>query len=1013
MGRTTVGTVVMVIAIALAIYFGSRHEAGERRGVEAGRLRGFAPGQLRALPPLESRAVLPTGMTITPMAAQGSFYVPLNPGLEDFPNYVAGQPVTTAMSPDGATLLVLTSGYNEMDDAAGRRIKKDSNEHVFVFDVSQDTPRKTQALQVPNTFDGIAWNPNGQEFYVAGGVDDDVHVFAKNGGEWAEAAPAIKLGHEHGLGINVKPEAAGIGVTADGKKLVVANFENDSVSVVDVAARQKTAELDLRPGKEDPKKTGVAGGEFPFWVVTKGNDTAYVSSPRDRQIVVLDISGAPKVTERVTVPGEPWKMILEPARRYLYAALATDDEVAIVDTAFDRMEGIIRTTAPEATFLNSGRLMGSNPNSLAISPRDHRLYVTNGGANSIAVIDDFPMALLPGQMGSTGGYLAPLSSGSGPMAIKGSVAGLIPTGWYPTSVSVSADGKMLYVLDAKSIPGPNPEGCRDTTLIDRGGVGNCYARNEYVLQLTKGGFEAIPTPGAEELASLTKQVAENDHYESDAQRAANEKTMAFLRQHIKHVIYIVKENRTYDQVLGDLPEGNGDPKLAVLGKALSPNHHQIAQQFVDLDNYYCSGDVSGDGWNWSTAARASEVVENEVPVNYAARGLSYDFEGEDRNINVGIASPSARRKDNPDTPDDDDLLPGTNDVDAPDGPGGDAGTGYLWDAALRAKLTLRNYGFFLEGGRYGTETAKKGLIPVIREPYKTKTRVAFPDKVALMNVTDPYFRGFDLALPDYWRYVEWKREFDGYVASGKMPNLEFIRLMRDHFGDFAAAIDGTGTVEAEMADNDYAIAKVIEAVAHSPFADSTIVCIVEDDAQNGPDHVDAHRSPGLIAGAYVKQGAVVSTHYDTVNMLRTIEDVLGMKPMGINDAVAEPMADAFTTEYKPWTYTAIVPDVLRSTQLPLGNAGAAGGDAAQSGASAYSKPRHDAAYWAEKTKGMDFSVEDRVDPEKFNRIIWEGLVGDDVPYPTARDGRDLRESRDVLLKENSVVAKPPQRGGAR
>ncbi|MGB6879227.1 MAG: hypothetical protein WBD94_06630, partial [Candidatus Acidiferrales bacterium] len=230
MKRTGLGTAAMVIAIVAATYFATRHEAGARRQSAEAR-----PGHFQASPALESRAVLPTGMTITPMAAQGSFYVPLNPGLADFPDYVAGQPVTTAMSPDGATLLVLTSGYNEMNDASGRQIKRDSNEYVFVFDVSQGRPRKSQAIQVANTFDGMAWNPNGQEFYVAGGVDDDVHVFAKQGDQWAEAGPAIKLAHAHGLGIDVKPEAAGIGVTADGKKLLVANFENDSVSVVDVA----------------------------------------------------------------------------------------------------------------------------------------------------------------------------------------------------------------------------------------------------------------------------------------------------------------------------------------------------------------------------------------------------------------------------------------------------------------------------------------------------------------------------------------------------------------------------------------------------------------------------------------------------------------------------------------------------------------------------------------------------------------------------------------------------------
>src|SRR5579864_955744 len=373
-GRRGIGILVLVVGIILAVYFATRHGGNARRQSATA-----TPGQLHALPALESRAVLPTGMTITPMAAQGSFYTPLNPGLADFPDYVAGQPVTTAMSPDGATLLVLTSGFNQMTDASGRKIKKDSSEYVFVFDVSHGTPQELQALEVPNTFDGVAWNPNGEEFYVSGGVDDDVHVFAKQNGKWAEAGPAIKLGHKHGLGIDVKPEAAGIGVTADGKKLLVANFENDSVSEIDLAARKRIAELDLRPGKSSAKEAGVAGGEFPFWIVTKGNDTAYVSSPRDRQIVVVDISGEPKVKARIKVPGEPGKMIMDREQKYLYAALATDDEVAVIDTATSQLAETIGTTAPRAAFSNPERLMGSNPNSLTLSSDERWLYVTNGG----------------------------------------------------------------------------------------------------------------------------------------------------------------------------------------------------------------------------------------------------------------------------------------------------------------------------------------------------------------------------------------------------------------------------------------------------------------------------------------------------------------------------------------------------------------------------------------------------------------------------------------------------------
>lgn len=996
LGRRAVSGVVLATLIVVAVIFGCKKPTATTKPQ--------APPVVHALVQLVFSETLPTGMTITPMAAAGSFFVPLNPDLPGVPDYVAGQPVTTAMSPDGKTLLVLTSGYNRLNGPDGQRVKNDSNEYVFVFDISRGQPataggpagsgkpRKTQVLQVPNTFDGIAWNPNGAEFYVAGGMDDDVHVFAKQDGRWSEAGVAIPLGHEKGLGIDNQPVAAGLAATADGKKLVVANFENDSVSVVDLQTRQKIAELDLRPGKIDPKQAGVAGGEYPFWVVTKGNDTAYVSSPRDRQIVVVDISSEPRVKTRIALPGEPTKMILNREQTLLYAALSSNDMVAVINTApigtvVDVLLDTISTTAPQAIFSNPQRLMGSNPNSLALSPDEKTLYVTNGGANSVAVVD-FP------------------SREGGPItkARSASVSALIPTGWYPSSVSVSTDGKTLYVVNTKSMPGPDPGSCRNTTSIAKGALDTCDAANEYILQLNKGGFEVVPTPQASELDGLTKQVAENNHYMTDTRRDADAKMMAFLRQHIKHVIYIIKENRTYDQVLGDLPEGNGDPRLAVLGKALSPNHHQWAQQFVDLDNFYCSGDVSAEGWNWSTAARGSQMVENTYPVQYADRGITYDFQGENRNINVGFATMAERRKIDPDVPEDKDLLPGTADVDAPDGPGGQAGTGYLWDAALRAKLTLRNYGFFLDQ-RYTSRPGGAPVIPLLRDPYAEKIPVAFPVKKALMGVTDPYFRGFDLKLPDYWRLQEWNREFQGYVARKDLPNLELMWIMRDHFGLFADAMDGTGTVEAEMGDNDYAVGKLIETVAKSPYRDSTIICIVEDDAQNGPDHVDAHRSVAFIVGAYVKQGAVVSTHYTTVSMLRTIEDVLGMGPMGINDAVVEPMADVFTTELKPWTYTAIVPEVLRTTKLPVpGNtsssSGASSGTEASPGAAL---PRHDAAYWAAKTRGFDFSVEDKIDSAKFNRILWQGLVGKEVPYPTVRDGRDLRRNRDQLLQRSDVA----------
>jgi DNA-binding beta-propeller fold protein YncE len=920
--------------------------------------------------------LLPTGVRITPTAAPGATFGPLNPGLAAFPNFTAGQAVTTALSPDGKTLLILTSGYNRNYDSAGRFAPEASNEYVFVYDASVNPPRMSQVLQVPNTFDGLAWNPNGQVFYVSGGVDDDVHVFARSGNDWQESGPPILLGHKAGLGIRTKPMAAGLAVDPAGARLVVANFENDSASVIDLAERKKIAELDLRPGRINPRERGVPGGEFPFWVVLKGNDTVYVSSPRDRQIVVVKLSTPPRVLGRIPLPGQPNKMILDQTQDRLFAALGSDDAVAVVDTNTDRVIEEIPTTAPRSLFPDSEGWKGSNPDSLTLSPDGRTLYVTNGGANSLAVIA--------------------LGRAANPQASppQSETIGLIPTGWYPNSVSVSADGRTLYVVNGKSDTGPNPGACSSQYPSPKFVV-PCYGANQYIWQLTKAGFLVLPVPEPPELSKLTAQVARNNHYQPDPRRAADDQLFAFLRQHIKHVIYIVKENRTYDQVLGDLEKGNGDPKLASFPEPITPNHHQLARQFVDLDNFYASGEVSGDGWNWSTAARAADSVEREMPLEAAHRGFTYDYEGTNRNINVGFATPAERRLANPETPNDPDLLPGTADISAPDGPGGQAGAGYLWDAALRAGLSLRNYGFFIDLRRYDVLPESPAYIPLLRDPYRARRQVAFAAKAALLPVTDPYFRGFDQKFPDCWRFKEWEREFDGYLKRGSLPALELVRIEHDHFGDFAKAIDGVNTVETEIADNDYALGLLVEKVAASPFRDSTLIVAVEDDAQNGPDHVDGHRTVALLAGPFVRQGVVVSTHYTTVNLLRTIEEVLGLAPMGLNDALARPMADVFTTEARSWSFRAVVPEILRTTKLPLPPH-----KRARSGASGetdrYARPRHTARYWAAKTRGLDFTVEDDLDTPRFNRILWQGLMGN-VPYPTVRDGRDLRKNRAALL----------------
>jgi YVTN family beta-propeller protein len=934
-----------------------------------------------ATPPSPSPEVLPTGMTITPLAPRGASFFALDPHLPNFPNFIAGQPVTASLSPDGRTLLVLTSGYNRNNGPDGRRVRDASNEYVFVYDVSHSKPRQLQGLQIPNTFDGIAWNPAGTAFYVSGGDDDDVHVFERSGGRWSESGTPIPLGHRSGLGVHVKPEAAGLAVTPDGHRLLVADFENDSVSLVDLGKRQKIAELDLRPGKIDPRDRGVPGGEFPFWVVIHG-DRAWVSSPRDRQIVVVDLSPALRVAGRIALPGQPNRMVLDRDGSRLFAALGSDDTVAVIDTRTSRVIEEIPTTAPRSIFPNPKRLKGSNPNSLAFSTDGKTLYVTNGGANSVAVISLADSPAAPGRPG----------------ARPDRVEGLIPTAWYPNSVAVSPDGSMLYVVNTRSDPGPDPKACRAKYSRSSSYV-PCAAANQYVLQISKGGLWSIPTPAAAALASLTNQVAENDHYQPSPRIAADRQLMAFLHQHIHHVIYIVKENRTYDQVLGDLPEGNGDPKLALFPQPITPNFHQLASDFVDLDNTDASGEVSGDGWNWSTAARAAEMVENTVPMEYADRGLSYDYQGENRGINVGFATLAERRAADPDTPRDPDLLPGTADISAPDGPGGQAGTGYLWNAAEGAHVSLRNYGWFSDNGRYSLKRSNPASIPLLRNPYATKTRVDFPTKAALMAVTDPYYRSFDQAFPDYWRFREWDREFQLYVRHNDLPALEMLWLPHDHFGSFGTAIDGVNTVEKEIADNDYAVGLLVQQIAHSPYRNDTLIFITEDDAQNGPDHVDAHRTTAFVIGPYVKQNAVVSTHYTTVNMVKTIEDVLGIGPMGINDDVLAPMADVFTTTLKPWTYTAIVPAILRTTRLPLPPPSQSDSVAPGQEGGAYAHSARSAAYWAAQTRGFDFAVEDDLDTPLFNRILWKGMMGSAVPYPAIRSGRDLRSHRKLLLAQ--------------
>jgi DNA-binding beta-propeller fold protein YncE len=926
-----------------------------------------------------AQEIVPTGQQITPTAAPGSSFNQLNPGLADFPAFTVGQLVSTVVSPDGRTLLVLSSGYNRNYDSNGSTIAADSKEYVFVFDIKFGTPVQKQVIQVPNTYSGIVFTPDNKHFYVSGGKDDVIYTYAESKGSWALSGTPIALGHTTTPGIsptNVPPAAAGLAVTSNSNLLIVANYENDSITVVDTRTSAKS-ELDLRPGKIDPAQSGVPGGEFPYWVVAKGNSLAYVSSIRDREIVVVKLGTTPSVLTRIPVEGNPNRMILNKAQSRLFVAVDNTDEVVIIDTATNKILQKVKTAAP-FDLVGGSVPPGAGPNSLALSPDEGTLYVTNGSTNSLAVIS---------------------------LVGTPRVTGLIPTGFYPTSVSVSKDGSKLYVVNGKSNTGPNPLRCRPVKLnlaTDCTAELQTSAGNEYDLQLTKGALLTLPVPSLKELVSLTDQVAKNNGF---ALKLSDHDMVLLdeLRAKIKHVIYIVKENRTYDQILGDLPQGNGDPTLTQFPQSVTPNLHSIATHFVTLDNFRDSSGVSYDGWQWSTAGRTVDSTEKSVDVNYAGRGVSYDSEGTDRNINVAYQIGAQREAANLVNPTDPDILPGPRNEEDIDGPNGEQGEGYLWDNALRAGLSVRNYGFHCDLVRYSLP-ASEGGIPVIENPYTTGTQVAFPAHVATIPITDLYFRSFDTAMPDFFRYQEWVREFDGFVAGNNLPNLTFLRLMNDHTGSSSTAIRGVNTPELQVADNDYAVGLVLEKLAHSPYAKDTLVFVIEDDAQDGPDHVDAHRSIAFVAGPYVKQGAVISEAYTTVSMIRTIEEVLGLPTQNLHDAGVRPMVEVFDPKQEHWTFKAKPSNYLLSTRLPFWEVVPPKGN----GHASLPLPLHDAQWWEKKTKNFTFAEEDRNDAAAYNRVLWEGTMGG-KPYPTNRSGLDLSQNREQLLKAAGFdYSKPEQ-----
>ena len=952
-------------------------------------------------------AVIPTGQFITATAAPGSSYQRLYTGLRPDGNADADDAVSEAVSPDGRTLLVLTTGFNTsinytngqpilfpvLDPLTGKPATFNNPENggapaqginqaewVFVYDVSSGTPRRLQQIPIPNTFEGIAWDPTGDRFFVSGGIDDRVLIFKGNkqladNARYQPDAPFVILNHNShdtlpipsydggllahtraGLAVPALVTGAiagGLDVSHDGKTMVVANFGNASASIVDLSQPKRPVTNEVvfyRPGGL------IAQGEFPFAVAVKSDlktgsyQKAYVTSQRDNQVMVVTGGSLSKI---IPVPSGPNKMTLSKDESTLYVVCGNDDSVAVIDTYSDA----VRYRIPLARRDNQVKLRGSNPDDATLSPNGRYLYVTQGGQNDVAVIDLVAQRDL----------------------------GRIPVGWYPTSVRTSADGKHLWVINEKSNAGPNPGQTYYSWNTPYGISLNTTHSNTYTWEAEKAGLVSMPTPSDAEIVSLSHQSDFNNHLGTPN----DDNVMAYLRQRIKHVIYIVNENRTFDQVLGDIGHGaNGEPRLAFFPQPITPNLHALATNYVTLDNFYDSSETSGVGWNWVMQGHTNAYVEETQPVDYGNSygfGFTYDWQGIVKNINLGMPPTggnsifTSRVTGLLDPSGSSTILPGYADPSASEGADDlrpSTTGGYIWEDALRRGLSVRNYGWNIDLDYYGTGSP---LEPKeIRHPFENGVLESAPSTPSIQRITDRYYRAFDESYPDIYRIEEWNREFAGFVAANNMPNLMVMTIPHDHTGSFGAAFSkstGLTTPQLELADHDYAIGQLVQAVSHSKFWASTAIVMLEDDPQDGQDHVEAHRSIIHIISPYTRPHYLDHTSYNTVNALRTVETLLGLPPLGLNDANAAPMSSVFATNQSPnlAPYDAIVPGSLCASPVNPTLVPACSSRSTQR--TNRVAQLHDGSWWAAHTVGMDFQKPDRIDSKYFNELTEFGITG--------------------------------------
>ena len=646
------------------------------------------------------------------------------------------------------------------------------------------------------------------------------------------------------------------------------------------------------PNKISPAGIAIDDAKHLLYVVTKDNNSLYLINLTTK-----------KITQQIKLPAEAYTCLLSPNKKELYISCWGCDKILI----FDTKKNSIRTEIA----------VGDNPNDICRTANGKYLFVANANDNSVSVID-IKNAKVIEILSSSLFAAAPPGSTTNSVALSGDektlyianadnncVAvfdvskpgfspskGFIPVGWYPTCVKVI--GKKIWVTNGKgfsSLANPNgPNLLKKSKVVFQGNDKTSQVKEQYIGGLFTGTMSIIDEPTLEQLSVYSQQVYRNTPYTKEKELMSKGEAGNPIPQKIgdpspiKHIFYIVKENRTYDQVLGDIKEGNGDTSLVLFGEKVTPNQHKLVKDFVLLDNFYVDGEVSADGHNWSLGAYATDYLEKNWVTSYGGRGGEYDAEGTRKVANNK----------------------------------GD----FIWGACKNAGVSYRTYGEFADD--------YKANIPVLENHFCT------------------YYTSWDQHVRDTTRVGQWKRDFDSLIAINALPQLNTFRLINDHTEGMSK---DRPTPFAHVADNDLAVGMFIDYLSKSPVWKESVVFILEDDAQNGPDHVDAHRSPVYIAGPYVKRNFVDHTPYTTSGILRTMELILGLAPMSQYDAAATPLWRCFTS----------IPDLTPYTTLP-----------------AQVDITEKNLVWNELSKrsaGFDFSKEDRVPDMEFSEVIWKGVKG--------------------------------------